>query len=262
MADDSNMRVPLEVVHARRKRLAALLENHRYLPIGELCARLKISEATARRDLSFLSKEKQVTRTYGGALSPFDVNEASFATRRVFAEKEKAQIAQKAMQLIGVNQTCFFDAGTTIYALAKALSKNHVPGLCAVTSSVPIAEILGRRPEVDVHLLGGRFLHRQLLVLGDQTNAMVKKWRFDFVFLGAEGVDAQGLWASDPAVAAFQRVVIKQARTIVICAHAAKINRKTDSLVLPWKKNFRFATDKNEEVPAEWPLPDNCLLES
>ena len=46
------MRVPVHVVEARREKLAALIEKHRYLPIGELCRQLGVSEATARRDLA------------------------------------------------------------------------------------------------------------------------------------------------------------------------------------------------------------------
>ena len=46
------MKVPLHVVQARRERLGQLLEQHRYLPVKELCRRLGVSEATARRDLA------------------------------------------------------------------------------------------------------------------------------------------------------------------------------------------------------------------
>ena len=67
---------------ARRKSLAELLENHRYLPLAEVCARLGISQATARRDLRVLVREKKITRTYGGALGTFDATFASFADRR------------------------------------------------------------------------------------------------------------------------------------------------------------------------------------
>ena len=43
------MRVPIHVVEARREKLAALIERYRYLPVGELCRHLGVSEATARR---------------------------------------------------------------------------------------------------------------------------------------------------------------------------------------------------------------------
>ena len=52
------MRVPLHIVEARRDKLASLIETHRYLPLRELCKRLGVSEATARRDLAELAKRK------------------------------------------------------------------------------------------------------------------------------------------------------------------------------------------------------------
>jgi hypothetical protein len=42
------MKVAASVIAARRKSQAALLESHRYLPVAEVGARLKISEDTAR----------------------------------------------------------------------------------------------------------------------------------------------------------------------------------------------------------------------
>ena len=50
------MKVPLHIVKARRARLAQMLKEHQYLPVGEVCARLGISEATARRDLEELEQ--------------------------------------------------------------------------------------------------------------------------------------------------------------------------------------------------------------
>ena len=48
------MKVPLHIVLARRERLAQIIEQHRYLPVKELCRRLEVSEATLRRDLAAL----------------------------------------------------------------------------------------------------------------------------------------------------------------------------------------------------------------
>jgi DeoR/GlpR family transcriptional regulator of sugar metabolism len=76
------MKVATSIILARRKSLAELLENHRYLPLAEVCARLGISQATARRDLRVLVREKKITRTYGGALGNFDATFTSFADRR------------------------------------------------------------------------------------------------------------------------------------------------------------------------------------
>ena len=151
------MKVAASVVTARRKTLSALLEDHRYLPLAEVCTRLKISEATARRDLRVLEREQRITRTYGGALSTFDATSASFVERRMLNRRAKARIAEKALQFIRPGSICFFDSGTTIFALAEALCRKPVAALRAVTNNLPVAEMLGRCADIEVHLLGGRF---------------------------------------------------------------------------------------------------------
>ena len=75
------MRVPRQVVEARRSRLTELLLERGYLPISDLCEELGVSEATARRDLSALESEERITRTYGGALGEFNASFTSFRER-------------------------------------------------------------------------------------------------------------------------------------------------------------------------------------
>jgi len=237
------MKVAASVVAARRKSLAALLENHRYLPLAEVCSRLRISEATARRDLRVLERELRITRTYGGALSSFDATYASFATRRSLNRQAKARIAAKALRYIRPGSTCFFDSGTTIFALAEALYREPVARLRAVTNNLPVAEMLGRCPGIEVHLLGGLFLQRQSILLGEGACISARQWKFDLAFLGAEGIGAEGIFASDGEVAAFQRTLLDRATRVMVCAHAAKLERRSGILLAPWSPLIHLVTD-------------------
>jgi DeoR/GlpR family transcriptional regulator of sugar metabolism len=237
------MKVAISVIRARRRTLAEMLGNHRYLPLAEVCSRLGVSEATARRDLRALARDKQITRTYGGALGTLDATLVPFADRRGLARRAKARIATRARGLISPRTTCFFDSGTTVFALAEALYREPIAGLCAVTNSLPVAEMLGRRTEMEVHLLGGRFLQRQSILLGDAAQRSARDWKFDLVFLGAEGVSARGVWASKPELTAFQRTLIAQAKKVVVCVHAAKLGRETGAFLTPWGDKFQLVTD-------------------
>jgi DeoR/GlpR family transcriptional regulator of sugar metabolism len=250
------MKVAASVVAARRKSLAGLLENHRYLPLAEVCSRLKISEATARRDLRVLERDRQITRTYGGALSAFDATYASFVDRRMLNRRAKARIAEGALRFIRPGSTCFFDSGTTIFALAEALYRHPVAGLRAVTNNLPVAEMLGRCADIEVTLLGGRFLPRQSILLGEAACRSARQWKFDIVFLGAEGITSSGIWASDTEVAAFQRTLTRRASRIIVCAHAAKLDRKTGILLVPWSPRFQFITDATEAQLDRYGIPE------
>jgi DeoR/GlpR family transcriptional regulator of sugar metabolism len=221
---------------------------------------LKISEATARRDLRVLEHDRQITRTYGGALSAFDANHASFRDRRLRHRRAKARIAQKACRLIAPKSTCFFDSGTTVFALAEALHRRPVPGLRAVTNNLPVAEMLGRSADIEVHLLGGRFLPRQSILLGEAAIRSAQTWKFDLAFLGAEGVARSGIWASEAGVAAFQRALIGRAARVVVCAHAAKLGRETGILLAPWSSRFTLVTDATPRELSLYGLPRQAGL--
>src|SRR5882757_7297390 len=110
----------MHVVRARRERLGQLLEQHRYLPVKELCRRLGVSEATARRDLAALVDEKKITRTYGGALHEFNDRFPSFRDRQGQGARAKEKVARMALAYFEPDRTYFFDSGTTIFALAQA----------------------------------------------------------------------------------------------------------------------------------------------
>ena len=249
------MKVAASVVAARRRSLAALLENQRYLSLAKVCSRLGISEATARRDLRVLERERQITRTHGGALSAFDATYASFVDRRMCDRRAKARIAARACRLIAPDSTCFFDSGTTIFALAEALYRRPISGLRAVTNNLPVAEMLGRCAEMEVHVLGGRFLQRQSILLGDGACRSARKWKFDLAFLGAEGVAGSGLWASDAEVAAFQRTLMDCAQRVIFCAHAGKLGREDGIFLAPWQPRFTLITDATSGERARFGIP-------
>ena len=239
------MRVSLDLVRARRHSLARLLEEHRYLPIADLCERLGVSEATARRDLVALESEKRITRTYGGALGPLDAYNqgfASFEERRRRAAAAKLRIARAARKLIRPGSTLFLDAGTTLFTLASLLRREPVGPLVCVTNSLPIAEALGGRPQLEVHLLGGFFLDRQSILLGPGACAAAERWNFDASFLGAEGVSKEGVWNSSPGVIDFQRAILRRSAVSYLCLDTLKVGHVTPHLLADWEQPWRLLT--------------------
>jgi DeoR/GlpR family transcriptional regulator of sugar metabolism len=111
------------------------------------------------------------------------------------------------------------------------------------------------RAKIEVHLLGGRFLQRQSILLGPATRRFARIWKFDLVFLGAEGFSRDGVWASEPEVAAFQKTLIAQAKQVIVCAHAAKLDRETGVFLAPWTSKFQLVTDASPARRARRGLP-------
>lgn len=65
---DHSMKVAASVVKARREQLAQRIASEGYLHLGELCRKMGVSVATARRDLAHLHAKGRIARIRGGAM--------------------------------------------------------------------------------------------------------------------------------------------------------------------------------------------------
>jgi DeoR/GlpR family transcriptional regulator of sugar metabolism len=229
------MRVPQHLVDRRRQQLRHLIRTDGFLPVAEICRRLEISEATARRDLVSIADAGHITRTWGGALADYNAAFTSHGERATRARSAKDRIAAAAAGRVPRAGTIFLDAGTTVQAVARRLLKRRdFSGLRVVTNSLPVATMLGGAAGLELHVLGGTFLHRQAVLLGDDAVQALGRWRFDQAFLGGEGFDASGITNSHAELAAFQRAVVRRSQETFFCLDRTKLGRATPHRVVPW----------------------------
>lgn len=239
------MRVPFHIVASRRTRLQELIRTDGFLPVKEICRRLGVSEATARRDLAHVAANGQITRTHGGALADYN---ASFATPRERAGRArtaKDRIASAALDRLPATGIVFLDAGTTVLALGRHLLRRQrkLAGLTVVTNSLPVATLLGGAPGLNLHVLGGTFLHRQSILLGRDAVRALRDWRFDAAFLGGEGMDPGGVTNSHAEIAAFQQAVLRHTSRPCFCLDGTKLGRVTPHRVGDWPALGTLVTD-------------------
>lgn len=241
------MRVPLHIVEHRREQLRDLIRTDGFLPVAAICRRLGISEATARRDLAAVAANGHITRTRGGALADYNASFASLGERATRARSAKDRIAATAARLAPTAGTLFLDAGTTVQAIARQLLRRRdFSGLRVVTNSLPVATMLGGAPGIELHVLGGTFLHRQAVLLGDDAVRSLQAWTFDVAFLGGEGFSASGISNSHPDIVAFQNAVVRRAAEIFFCLDSTKLGRSTPHRVVPWSNSLKLITDASD----------------
>ena len=241
------MRVPRHVVDARRRKLAELLQRHRYFEIAELCKEFGVSEATMRRDLAQLEESHLVTRTYGGALADYNLRFPSFRQRRNVATDAKRAMAQAALRLLRPEMTVFFDNGTTVFALTEALRLSPIRPLTCVTGNLPVADLLAEVDGLDVHLLGGQVLRRQSVLLGDAACRSAEQWSVDVAFFSAEGMTREGLWNSDASVVALQRAIASHAKAKIALLDATKLGRTAPQFFAGWDTLTGLLTDASPD---------------
>lgn len=241
------MKVALHIVKARRAQLAALLREHQYLPLHEVCARLGVSEATARRDLAALAGEHAITRTRGGALYEYNQRFPSFRERQALQGQAKERIARAAARLVEAGDTVWLDGGTTCYAIAGELARARHGELTVVTNNLPAAELLADQADLAVHVLGGQYFRRSGLLVPRRPDAL-SAWSFDVAFLGAEGLTPEGAWNSLGDVVALQHAVAGQARRAVYCVDAGKLGKRAAAFLAPLAEIEHLLTDANADV--------------
>jgi DeoR/GlpR family transcriptional regulator of sugar metabolism len=228
------MRVPKQVVEARRSRLTELLLERGYLPISDLCEELGVSEATARRDLSALESEERITRTYGGALGEFNANFTSFRERLREGTDAKGAIARTAVSLIRPGMSVYLDAGTTAFAIAQELRRRLPERLTIITNNLALLETLGSLPGAKTILLGGQLLERQSVLLGEEAVKAVALQEIDMAFLSAQGMNDQGLWNSQRDIIRLQQAVMKRSRRSCFCLDRTKLGRSAPEHLAGW----------------------------
>jgi len=241
------MRVPIHVVEARREKLAALIERYRYLPVSELCRRLGVSEATARRDLAQLASRNKVKRTHGGALVEFNERFPSFNERQTAGARGKARIAKRAAGLLKPGGTYFLDSGTTLFALAEVFREAPVAPMTIVTSNIPVGELLSSIPELQVFLTAGQILGRQSVLLGETARRSLEFWSFDLAFLSAEAANQGGIWNSQDSIVQQQLVAIRRSAHTIYCLDSSKIGGEAPFLLKKWPEVDFLLTDASTD---------------
>lgn len=256
------VKVAYEVVRARRDQLAQLLTEHQYLPLAEVCSRLSISEATARRDLTALERDHAITRTYGGAVGDYNRRFDSFRERLADAAEPKRRIAAVAMDFIKPRTVLYLDGGTTVHAVAEALAVGGPRPLTVVTNNLMVAERLSDVDGIEMNVLGGQYLRRQAVILGPKAQTSAKLWRYDLALFGAEAMSARGLWNSQADVVAVQRTVARATKTTVFLVDASKLGASAPVFLLPWSDIDRLVTDASADVLSQSAivLPNRTLV--
>lgn len=209
-----------ERASSRAKELLALVRGQGRIEVSESARLLGVSQETVRRELRKLEAQGLIRRSYGLA---FPVESSTFETalaeRTQNFPEEKARIAAEAARRVGEARTIFVDEGFQSLLVARALPDDR--DLTVVTTSLPIASDLAARDNLQVIIVGGRVRGNTLGVVDGWATDMLRSFRMDLAFIGANGVTvADGLTTPDPAVAHVKAAAIACShRKIFMGAH-------------------------------------------
>lgn len=239
----------------RRARVAQLVRLRGAMRVVEISDELDVSPMTIRRDLELLDRDGVLHRVHGGATvtdhpeaaepdraGPL-VEEPAFQVKRRLEGAAKRAIAKLALRHIQPGMTIALSAGTTTFALARALA--GFAGITVVTNSTDAADVLfdALPPSSLVVLTGGVRTPSHALV-GPIAEASLKDLQVDIVFHGFHGIDPQtGFTCPNLAEVSTAQAMIASGDQLIVLADHSKFGVRALAKVTDLSSASTLITD-------------------
>jgi DeoR family transcriptional regulator of aga operon len=208
----------------RLNQLVSVVVEHVQLDVTTLAERFAVSEATIRRDLQLLERQRLISRTHGGATTHVAFNDLPLGYKASQESTEKRRIARAALPFLEGARVIGMTGGTTVFEFALLLRGRS--GLTAVTNALNVATSLVSSPGLRVFAAGGEVRASSQETVGPGAEAFLADYHIDVSFIGVDAVDpAAGFTNYDPVGARVNGVMCQRSRVNIVLADATKIGR-------------------------------------
>ncbi|MCR4695531.1 MAG: DeoR/GlpR family DNA-binding transcription regulator [Pseudobutyrivibrio sp.] len=210
----------------RRAKIIDIVNEKKAVSVNELVDLLDSSAATIRRDITALSKTRQVVKVFGGATSTANLSvlteEAAVGTKAAQNVKEKDSIAHHAASLIEDEDFVYIDAGTTTLSMIDYMDNTKAK---YITNGVVHAKKLMDKG-LDTIMIGGRLKASTEAVVGPDCTEFIRKYHFSKAFMGTNGISLQaGFTTPDSDEAMIKTEAIKHSYKAYVLADHTKFDQ-------------------------------------
>lgn len=195
----------------RQKDIVKKINESGRILVSEIQDFYQVSADCARRDLRVLESKGLLQRTHGGAIAaaPKEIYPAPTYNPADIKEvrTDYLAVAKRAVEYIEDRDVIYITTSLVGYYMAENLPENIA--ITVLTNSVSVAEVLRRKMNVTVILLGGEMSHRGHCH-DFYTVQMVKNIRIDKAFLSHAALSLDfGASIHDPAGVEFGKAVME-----------------------------------------------------
>ncbi|MBO5487223.1 MAG: DeoR/GlpR transcriptional regulator [Eubacterium sp.] len=209
----------------RLQKIQELVEEKKSVSTQELMETLDISESTARRDLTVLASQGQISKVRGGAMAKtarYNTKDDTVSERKDKNLQEKHEIAKYAATLIEPNDFVYLDAGTTTELMIDYLTEKNV---VFVTNAVSHARKLSQAGYT-TYILGGEFKGTTEAIVGDEAVASLQKYNFTKGFWGTNGISqTEGFSTPDVKEAMIKKVSMSRCQNCYVLSDTSKFSQ-------------------------------------
>ncbi len=216
----------------RHAQILALLRRDGVVRIATLARTFDVTTETARRDLDELAEAGELHRTYGGGASRSLIDEPGIGLRGLVHPEERTRIAAAAAAMVEDGDALMIDAGSTTSLFAAALAARN-PHLTVVTNCLPVASALGVAERCRVILCPGDYVAREGGVFGTEAAAFLRRFQANKAFVGAGGLNPDGVTDADSAGCAIKRAMIERSDRALLLADSSKFDAVQFERVAP-----------------------------
>lgn len=217
----------------RRERMQALVGGNGPTPLGQVADLLGVTEMTIRRDLAGMDSPLVCLGGY-----VLEATLPSAGEKYVLAEEldqhaaRKRLACQRAVGLVEDGDSLFIDCGTTMVHLAAALPAAMT--LSVVCYSMNIADIVSKRPNTQLILLGGLYQPSSATYYSDESVQYLGRLGVNKAFISAGGADpTRGASCSNFHEVAIKQAAIRGAAQSFLVVDESKLGRMRAVLFSP-----------------------------
>ena len=215
------------------------------IKVSDLSRFFGVSSETIRKDLIYLEEKGIAKKAYGGAVALSGVFEPSFKLKSVTHPEEKERIAAAALQHIRSGMTVLLDAGSTVFALAKAMA--ILGDVTVFTNGLKAAQVLDEFG-ITTYLLGGRIRHNSNAIVGSWALRSLEEIRVDLSVLGTSGFRGRtGPCVENFPEAEIKAAMIRSAGKTIVLGDASKADVQSVIEFAKWRDISEFITDSRIE---------------
>lgn len=232
----------------RRNGILEKLQTDRKVVVSELSAIYKVSEETIRRDLEKLEADGYATKSYGGAVINENFNvELPFNVRKNRNIIGKKKIAHIIKNMINDGEKLFFDASSTVVALAKIIKDKRK--LTIITNSLEISIELLDCNNCNVISTGGTTSSKSFALVGSLTDKAINSYYADKAIISCKGFDIEiGPTDSDECHANNKLSMLKCAKQKILAIDNSKFNQIAFSKICDFKYIDIIVTDQKPDI--------------
>lgn len=220
--------------------------------VSTLAHKLKVTEATIRRDLEKLEEEQFLTRTHGGAILNEQVPTIASAFVQNDLHPEVYQnIGKIAAQFVENDSLIFLGPGICTRYIARELSSKK--NVNVVTNDLYVAhDCAVYSPNVSVIVVSGILNPTTMQLYGQMTFAILESFYFSSAFFEIDGITLRRGYSVDSPDKAF----LTQNISKNICKKSYAVspyqNFDTESAAIVGNMDAFSAVITNERVPGNY----------